>query len=293
MVLGPDAVMEFREKWSSRKSHISFSYFQCELGKTNEAVNDWLSMLEKKSPRTCKMLLKLPRRMLIIDKDKRPNAKQVTARLQFIAYCEVVDAVDGLFLRVLKLSDSLYARMEQQRFESWKYAMGMLDQNIAPYLLDKEDHAMNQTAEFDSLLDCLFHIRECLHSISTQKENLDQSIFLVLGSLDNRLSKLMGKTLQDKYRKYLEASVVKSGSISNDESATETSIFSIQSVASSAFTGNSVLTYTEMNRATEELVSIFLDDQEMEALYRVALHNERIGPERFTRNFKRLLVIFS
>jgi serine/threonine protein kinase len=272
MVLGPDAVEEFRMRRSFTTNRLKYSYFHRGPGKTNEAVNDWLLMLEHKSLRTCKMLVELSRRMLIIDEKRRPNAKEVTARLQFIAYHEVVDAVDDLFLRVLESSDSVHARMEQKRFESWKYAMGMLDQNITLNLLDNDNFAMKQIAEFDTILDCLSQIRGCLHSISTQTQNMDQSIVVLLRPLNDRLIEPMGKTRQEKYRNYFEASVFKSESILDDESAIESSVFSIQSMASSAFTGNSVLTYAETKKATEELVSIFLDDQEMGAHWPGTIH---------------------
>ena len=80
--------------------------------------------------------------------------------------------------------------------------------------------------------------------------------------------------------------------ISNDVSAPPSVIFSLQTVLSTAITGNSLLTHAEMKKATDELVSIFLDNQELEMLYRVAIDDKRIGPGRFARNFKRLLKVF-
>jgi hypothetical protein len=48
-----------------------------------------------------------------------------------------------------------------------------------------------------------------------------------------------------------------------------------------------------MGSAIGELVSIFFEDQNMNLLYQVAVGDRRIGPERFARNFRRLLKLFS
>jgi hypothetical protein len=46
-------------------------------------------------------------------------------------------------------------------------------------------------------------------------------------------------------------------------------------------------------RAVEELVALLLDDETLNTLYSAALHSPKIGPERFERNFGRLLSLHS
>jgi len=78
-----------------------------------------------------------------------------------------------------------------------------------------------------------------------------------------------------------------------EESASPSEIFSLQTVPSTAITGNSLLTHAEMERALDELVSIFLDNPELGRLCRAAMANKRIGPDRFAQNFKGSLKAFS
>jgi hypothetical protein len=79
----------------------------------------------------------------------------------------------------------------------------------------------------------------------------------------------------------------------SDDASCPPSDFSKPSLLSTAVSGNSLLTQTEMESAIDELVSIFFEDQNMNLLYQVAVGDRRIGPERFARNFRRLLKLFS
>jgi len=116
------------------------------------------------------MLLELIGRMLSMDEKKRPKAREVTARLRLITLREVADAVDELF-SAIPLSDSLDALIEQNRFEAWKYAMGLLDQESVPDF--HRDLDQEQDSQFDSVLDCLCKIRDYLTSISSRSKAWD------------------------------------------------------------------------------------------------------------------------
>lgn len=82
-------------------------------------------------------------------------------------------------------------------------------------------------------------------------------------------------------------------SIADEISAPASVVFSLHSMLSTTITENTILAHTEVKRATDDLVSIFLEDRELKMLYKLAMEDERIDPERFQRNFKRLLKAFS
>jgi nucleoside phosphorylase len=70
-------------------------------------------------------------------------------------------------------------------------------------------------------------------------------------------------------------------------------ILSSARILLAAFTRNSLVTPVGVDRATDKLASIFIEDRYLSPLFTTARKDTRIGPERFTRNFKKLLGIFS
>ncbi|KAF2474368.1 kinase-like protein [Lindgomyces ingoldianus] len=205
MILGQDGVEEFRKVRSFKKGQGRYYLFHCGLGEPNEAVINWISQLEHKSPRECKMLLKLVRNMIAIDEEKRPRAKEVTAKLRLIAQHVVVDSVEQLF-RVIPFGSSLDALIEQKRFQSWKYALGMLDQESVSD--STRDIYWEHESQFDSTLDCLYKIRDLLKSASSRKQSMAAFPHIPLSELNDRLDELLNERLQEKSRAYFRASMV-------------------------------------------------------------------------------------
>jgi hypothetical protein len=73
------------------------------------------------------------------------------------------------------------------------------------------------------------------------------------------------------------------------------SIFSQGSFASSTtgFSGNSGFSEIEVATASKELTAIFHEDQVMQPLYKNALENPTIGPDRLQRNLRRLFKVYA
>ncbi|GLI79879.1 hypothetical protein PoHVEF18_008221 [Penicillium ochrochloron] len=71
------------------------------------------------------------------------------------------------------------------------------------------------------------------------------------------------------------------------------SVFSLATLPSTIMTTDTRLTVDEMQTAMEELVSIFFDDTEMAGLYKEAIIERQISPQRFVRNFRRLIKQFA
>lgn len=206
MVLGPDGVKRFQTKREFTKENWTFSLFHCGPGISNKAVNYWFADLTKLSTKPLERLLGLVRVMLSMDEEKRPKAKEVTTRLQLIAQEEVVMAIDGLLDNVVNQSSSLDALIEQKRFEAWKYAAGML--NRGNWLDSHYDHNQTRSPDFNATLTYLFQIQDELRSISAHENNVRGFVFNQLGRLNDCLSELLEGRLQEKYRAYLETSMI-------------------------------------------------------------------------------------
>ncbi|CAG7937924.1 unnamed protein product [Penicillium olsonii] len=71
------------------------------------------------------------------------------------------------------------------------------------------------------------------------------------------------------------------------------SVFSVQSLLSSALTTDTHFSANELSTALDELVGIFMDDIELAPLYSEAIVARRITLARFVRNFRRLLKGFA
>lgn len=129
MICGPTAVQEFQEARRFTEGAWTYHLFHHGSGRVNQAVDDWISRLESRSPKTYRLLLSLARRMLSLDEKQRPKANELTSTLRIIALREAAKTVDELSSRIFKQSESLSldALIEQKRFEAWKYAVEMPD----------------------------------------------------------------------------------------------------------------------------------------------------------------------
>jgi len=78
-------------------------------------------------------------------------------------------------------------------------------------------------------------------------------------------------------------------------SSNDGSVFSIESLASSATDLSKASGYSALQiaTATRELISILQDDEVLRPLYTAAIQSDNIGPERFVNNFRRLLKMYS
>jgi serine/threonine protein kinase len=207
MALGQCGVQEFKKKRRFKKGHGAYYLFHCGRGQSNPNVSDWLSELAPKSPTSGKMLLELVGKMLSIDEKKRPKARDVTARLQLIAVREVVDAVDMLF-SAIPLSDSLDALIEKIRFEAWKYAIGLLDQESIPGFYG--DFEKELDSRFDTVLNCLYKMRDYLRTILSKTQSTAQQIMFQIRGLNDPLNEILDERFQIKSSTYFEASLVES-----------------------------------------------------------------------------------
>lgn len=170
MMKGPEGVAEFMAKRWFKAGQWTLCSFHC--GKTpNPGVTDWLSHLDLEASRSssnvdsrsCKMLLQLVRKMLHMDPELRLNAFQVEASLYFIALDFKARKIADLYTSARNLySESIDAGIEEKRFQSWRWALGMIDTNgsvSSPHQTDIDIlsgsflHAVNYLNDIENRLD--------------------------------------------------------------------------------------------------------------------------------------------
>lgn len=208
MRLGPHAVREFREKRKFKVLGFPLFYFHCGQNQRNQSVDMWLEELENASSKPFQMLLELVREMLCLKENERPKADTVTARLRIIAIHEVVESVDKLFTEVLPKSDSFDALLENQRFEGWKYAIGLLDHGRNSE--SSNSFHKGPISGFQATLEYLFGIRNHLKSILLQNTYAQNLVYLPVCYLNDHLYDLLDLERREKATSYLKTTVMES-----------------------------------------------------------------------------------
>ncbi|QKX64622.1 uncharacterized protein TRUGW13939_11797 [Talaromyces rugulosus] len=177
-------------------------------------------------------------------------------------------------------SAAVYAKQLLSVIDSLDTMTLLLDQNGADFPISEEIVKM-ALAHRDAvaLIDRLLDKRGVDFPISEETAKIAASNSSSAREAVELISKSPGDMFFDQ----------KSGGASDSESE----IFSLPSVQSTAVTNNSSFTQAEIRKATDKLVDIFLGNDELNNLYKLAMNDQRIGPDRFVRNFKRLLQAFS
>lgn len=207
MALGCRGFQKFREAREHKVRGFVLYHFHQGPSHPSDAVEDWLSKLEASSTRTCALLIRLVRRMLCMDQSERPKAKEVTLRLRLVALYEVATTIDNLFGQIRKDKDSLDMFLEHTRFDSWRYAIGILspEDDSNPECKSTYDLMF----QFDAILKCLTRLREDLrsrHSRAGSVHYLDLSRLL---KLDDELHCFLSREQKEISREYFNITVVR------------------------------------------------------------------------------------
>jgi serine/threonine protein kinase len=105
VALQSSGVLDFRRKrkftlTSEKGPARTFSLFHRGPLNENEAVTEWLEDLDTITSKPIRLLISLVRKMLSLNQDSRPNAKEVTSALQMIALYALSGVVEVLFAKV-------------------------------------------------------------------------------------------------------------------------------------------------------------------------------------------------
>jgi serine/threonine protein kinase len=188
---GSDGVKVFKEKRTFTIPGFTLSSFHKGTS-TNPEVETWLSNLEIDVNAPRKALVQLIRRMLQMNPDDRPSAKDVSIELQTIALQERTYPIDELFDRLereVKHEETEILFVEHARYEVWKEACG-----ITP---DDPNDADPRRLKFDGCLDALSYYQDMLEQILDRLYDSNRMhLLLPLRYANNRAKQLIPPDMQ-------------------------------------------------------------------------------------------------
>lgn len=203
MAHGANAVKEFRNEREHKVRSFRLHAFHHGPNKESSIVADWLSKLEQSPLRSCRMLIALVRKMLVMEESDRPKASEVKSRLQLIAISQVAEVVDKLFTSVETKTKSLDAVIERNRFAAWRYAIGISSfESLTDSRAKLND---GKLLTFDPLLECLRKIRKRLEWMLSQEDSTKIS-FSQLCSLNDSLIEKLDARQQESSRSFFRIS---------------------------------------------------------------------------------------
>ncbi|KAI8932993.1 hypothetical protein NX059_009646 [Plenodomus lindquistii] len=203
MTRGPDGVKEFRAR-RRFKAIVWHFLFHCGLDKPNEAVSDWLAQIKLGASRQSTMFLELIDQMLCIREKDRPKAKEVTGKLRLIALYEVAGPVDECLSNILT-GNSYDAQIERARFNSWRYALGINDQQTSTY--NAEEVGAWSIFKFEAILNDINSMKDLSKFMSSQPQGGAPLSFYRLSELNVCLYQSLSIQLQDKSKLFLSTSI--------------------------------------------------------------------------------------
>ena len=127
MIGGAKFVDEFQKLREIKIGNFKTYHFHAGPDKPNKGVSSWLDRLEEEATKPGQALIHLIRKMLFLDPERRPKAKDVTVQLTFIALCEVIQSTSDLLEQLTQRDDSYGMIMEGERFKCCAWALGVID----------------------------------------------------------------------------------------------------------------------------------------------------------------------
>ncbi|KAI9739969.1 MAG: hypothetical protein M1818_005025 [Claussenomyces sp. TS43310] len=213
MLHGPAGIIKFKQQRRFQVATNVYYYFH-KGSEANIGVERWLHELESRSSRPVVMLIELTRKMLSIEPELRPTARQVAADIRFIALYAIADKVSHSFQmlvgHVFQQEASIEPEIEQGRFTSWTWAVGIIPEgeqmaNLSP----RTDLEFN---DFQSAVELLRTLQQELESIQNQSPNTGKRILMPLRHLNTSLMNLLPPPLQRRAREYLERQLLHTNS---------------------------------------------------------------------------------
>lgn len=203
MVYGATGIKQFQEARRSRSSKMGHSYFFCSTEQANKGVTDWLSRMEVNLSRAGKKLLSLVRDILSLEEQKRPKAKEVSAKLRLVSLTELINQILHYFSLNKARLDSPEMLLEEWRIRAWAYALDILETSLSDDASKFED-----ISDFSAALNYLHSMRKHLNLLSSQDGEHKVLALSPLQHLNNSLDSLLSPSQQHKSAIYFKISVI-------------------------------------------------------------------------------------
>lgn len=202
MLGGVEGVAEFERQRAFEESSIVQHRFH-RAGAENPAVTEWIDKLQGSNSWTQKMLGQMVRQMLQLHHQDRPQAQGVEAKMRFIATDAVCQPIQKVYQDICKEDNSIQPTLERTRFDSWRYACGILNFNVNDLL-----GQMYESAKYPLVLKTLGQIYDELKTVLVDCKNPRSRIYEPLRQLNDLLLDCLSDKGQDRARMYLDTQMM-------------------------------------------------------------------------------------
>ena len=208
MKKGSRGIKDFKDARKFIKDRETLYYFH-RGNEVNYGMLNWLLKLEFECTTGERMLLQLIRKIFVLCPNKRPVTGDIVAVLQFTTLCFLVRAIMSRF-SALRESYSIDLPMiefliEEKRFLSWQWSLGLIDDSLAPVedykqLLDCDD--------FESTVAALINWQQVLDAFSPSSENVRCRLILPIRQLNSSLLALLQSNARISANSFLETKLL-------------------------------------------------------------------------------------
>lgn len=202
MLGGVEGVEEFERQRAFEEGSIIQNRFH-RGGAENPGVTAWIEKLRGSNSGTQKMLGEMVRQMLQLQHEDRPQAREVEAMMRFIATDAVCQPIQKVYQDICKEDNSIQPTLERTRFDSWRYACGILNANVNDLL-----GQMCESAKYPLVHKTLGQIYDELKAVLVDCKNPRSRIYEPLRQLNDLLLDCLSDEGQDRARMYLDTQMM-------------------------------------------------------------------------------------
>lgn len=202
MLEGVEGVGEFeRQRAFEEGSIVQYRFHRG--GAENPAVTAWIEKLQGSNSRTQKLLGQLVRQMLQLHHQDRPQAQEVEAKMRFISTDAICQPIQKVYRDICKEDNSIQPALERTRFDSWRYACGILNPSSNDLL-----GQMYESTKYPLVYKTLGEIYEELKTVLVDCKNPRSRIYEPLRQLNDQLLDCLSDGGQDRARMYLDTQMM-------------------------------------------------------------------------------------
>lgn len=202
MLGGVEGVGEFEQQRAFEEGSI-IQYRFHRGGAENPAVTAWVKKLQGSNSRTQKMLGQMVGQMLQIHPQDRPQAREVEAKMRFIATDAACQPIQRVYQDICKEDNSIQPTLERARFDSWRHACGILNPSDNDLL-----GQMYESAKYPLVHKTLGQIYDELKTVLVDCKNPRSRIYEPLRQLNDLLLDCLSDVGQDQAHMYLDTQMM-------------------------------------------------------------------------------------
>lgn len=201
---GPEGINSFKTARKFRHGRTTYYYFHCG-DEPNEKMHAWLNKLEPSCTISERFLLQLVRKMLVLDPQARPDSGYVMASLQFATLHALSQPIQTRFRNLRDAISTSQAKteilIEKQRFLSWQWALGLVDNEQRPI---EELQFDSKFEQFDSIVSTLSMLQQVLDCFDISLGNPRRRLVLPSRQLNGSLLAFLDPMMQSRANNFLK-----------------------------------------------------------------------------------------